>query len=287
MNSIEGLKILKKEYTEFNRSPLINLGCTFGLFNEDDFYRWIVTFLGPKDSLYKGGMFYLELKFPKDYPNNPPQINFLSPIFHPNVCPYKNSLGLVCHNFIKNWNPSYTVGFILTKLYALFYQVNPESAFDREIVNEYLFNRPLYESKVKFFTKKYASPMSNYHRNLDKDWNFSYFSYNEKDLTPFVKPKENNSEIYNEYDDNEKNIDVLFHINGSNIKIIIQCQLKEKIRDVVDRFLIKCSYKSKNELQLLYMYNSRKLNLDKQVGYEFINKSQVDVINITDLEFVR
>ena len=284
MNSIEGLKLLKKEYREFNRSPIINLGCTFGLFNEDDFYRWRVTFLGPKDSLYKGGMFYLELKFPKDYPNNPPQINFLSPIFHPNVCPYKNSLGLVCHNFIKNWNPSYTVGFILTKLYALFYQVNPESAFDKEIANEYLFNRPLYESKVIFFTKKYANPASGYYRDLDKDWNFSY---NEKDLTPFVKPKENNSEIYNEYDGNEKNIDVLFHINGSNIKIIIQCQLKEKIRDVVDRFLIKCSYKSKNELQLLYMYNSRKLNLDKQVGYEFINKSQVDVINITDLEFVR
>ena len=283
MNSI-GLTRIKNEFRELINRPIANLGCTFGLFNEDDFYRWRVTFLGPKDSLYKGGMFYLELKFPKDYPNNPPQINFLSPIFHPNVCPYKNSLGLVCHNFIKNWNPSYTVGFILTKLYALFYQVNPESAFDKEIANEYLFNRPLYESKVIFFTKKYANPISSYYRNLDKDWNFSY---NEKDLTPFVKPKENNSEIYNEYDGNEKNIDVLFHINGSNIKIIIQCQLKEKIRDVVDRFLIKCSYKSKNELQLLYMYNSRKLNLDKQVGYEFINKSRVEVINITDLEFVR
>ena len=283
MNSIEGLTRIKNVFRELINRPIANLGCTFGLFNEDDFYRWIVTFFGPKDSLYKGGMFYLELKFPKDYPNNPPQINFLTPIFHPNVCPYKNSLGLVCHNFIKNWNPSYTVGFILTKLYALFYQVNPESAFDREIVNEYLFNRPLYESKVIFFTKKYANPVSGYYRDLDKDWNFSY---NEKDLTPFVKPKENNSEIYNEYDGNEKNIDVLFHINGSN-KIIIQCQLKEKIRDVVDRFLIKCSYKSKNELQLLYMYNSRKLNLDKQVGYEFINKSHVEVINITDLEFVR
>ena len=285
MNSIEGLTRIKNEFRELINRPITNLGCTFGLFNEDDFYRWRVTFLGPKDSLYKGGMFWLELIFPKDYPNNPPQIHFLTPIFHPNVCPYKNSLGLVCHNFIKNWNPSYTVGFIFTKLYALFYQVNPESAFDKEIANEYLFNRPLYESKVIFFTKKYANPKSNYYVNLDKDWNFSY---NEKDLTPFVKPKENNSEIYNEYDGNEKNIDVLFHINGRN-KIIIQCQLKEKIRDVVDRFLIKCSYKSKNELQLLYMYNSRKLNLDKQVGYEFSNKSksQVDVINITDLEFVR
>ena len=283
MNSIEGLTRIKNEFRELINRPIANLGCTFGLFNEDDFYRWRVTFLGPKDSLYKGGMFYLELKFPKDYPNNPPQINFLSPIFHPNVCPYKNSLGLVCHNFIKNWNPSYTVGFIFTKLYALFYQVNPESAFDKEIANEYLFNRPLYESKVIFFTKKYANPASGYYRDLDKDWDFSY---NEKDLTPFVKPKENNSEIYNEYDGNEKNIDVLFHINGRN-KIIIQCQLKEKIRDVVDRFLIKCSYKSKNELELLYIYNCRKLNLDKQVGYEFINKSHVEVINITDLEFVR
>ena len=60
MNSIEGLKRLK-EFRELINRPIANLGCTFGLFNEDDFYRWRVTFLGPKDSLYKGGMFYLEL----------------------------------------------------------------------------------------------------------------------------------------------------------------------------------------------------------------------------------
>ena len=184
-------------------------------------------------------------------------------------------------SFIYSW---ITVGFILTKLYALFYQVNPESAFDREIANEYLFNKPLYESKIKFFTKKYANPMSSYYyRNpkyLINDWDFSY------DLIPYIRHKENNSEIYNKYDGNEQYIALNFFINGSrHIEQEIQCQLKEKIRDVVNRFLSKCSYKFKNEP--LFIYNNRKLNLDKQVGYLFNNLSWVEVIDISDLKFIQ
>ena len=114
--------------------------------------------MGAYDTPYKGGLYYLELIFPKDYPNNAPQIYFITPIYHLNVCPYINSLGLVIPNFIKNWNPSITAVNILTKLYSLFYRVNPDSAFDKERANEYLNNRPLYESKIQFFNKQNANP---------------------------------------------------------------------------------------------------------------------------------
>ena len=44
---------------------------------------------GPKDTPYANGIFFLHLKFPKEYPERNPEIVFLTPIYHPNVNPYK------------------------------------------------------------------------------------------------------------------------------------------------------------------------------------------------------
>ena len=40
--------------------------------------------MGPPDTLYEGGMFKAELKFPKEYPSLPPKLTFTSEIWHPN-----------------------------------------------------------------------------------------------------------------------------------------------------------------------------------------------------------
>lgn len=34
--------------------------------------------------LYEGGFFKAKLDFPKDFPNNPPTMTFVSEMFHPN-----------------------------------------------------------------------------------------------------------------------------------------------------------------------------------------------------------
>lgn len=33
----------------------------------------------------KGGYFKTQLKFPRDYPNNPPEMRFISKMWHPNI----------------------------------------------------------------------------------------------------------------------------------------------------------------------------------------------------------
>ena len=41
-------------------------------------FEWAVTVLGPPDTLYEGGFFNAVLKFPKDYPQSPPDMRFTS-----------------------------------------------------------------------------------------------------------------------------------------------------------------------------------------------------------------
>jgi hypothetical protein len=41
-------------------------------------FEWAVTVLGPPDTLYEGGFFNAVLKFPRDYPQHPPDMRFTS-----------------------------------------------------------------------------------------------------------------------------------------------------------------------------------------------------------------
>ena len=106
-----GLDRISKEYIEINRNPIANCGVTVGLYDESNPMRWKVTLLGPKDSSYKGGLFYLSIDFPKDYPQKPPEVCYITPIYHVNVNPHApkfqggESLGHVCISTLNWWKP--------------------------------------------------------------------------------------------------------------------------------------------------------------------------------------
>ena len=62
--------------------------------------------------------------FSKVYPYKAPVIQFLTPIYHPNVNPNNDgcdSLGVVCVNVLNFWKPSIRVREMLTKFYSIFY----------------------------------------------------------------------------------------------------------------------------------------------------------------------
>lgn len=46
--------------------------------SRSNLFEWAVTVLGPPDTLYEGGFFNAVLKFPKDYPQSPPEMRFTS-----------------------------------------------------------------------------------------------------------------------------------------------------------------------------------------------------------------
>ena len=169
------------EFKELEKNPNTNLGITVGLFNANDYTKWRVSILGPKDTSYKNGFFFLSVEFPKEYPDKPPEVCYLTPIYHVNVnpriptSPEQEPLGHISIPTLNLWKPEYKMIEVLTNIFFLFYLGNPYSAYSTEQAYE-LSNYPhIYEEKIKYFTKKYANPTtgSNYLAR-DHDWDFNY-----------------------------------------------------------------------------------------------------------------
>ena len=178
---IFAMKKIKEEYIEINNHPNSNIGATVGLVDEDNLFQWRVTLIGPKDTSYTGGIFSLIINFPENYPEKGPEVFFITPIYHVNVNPNKSydsnaePLGHVCISTLNWWKPEYSMMEVLINIFGLFYMANPDSPYGLDRASEFRNNRELHEKKIRFFTKKYANPMSNNSTKFyNESWDFTY-----------------------------------------------------------------------------------------------------------------
>jgi ubiquitin-conjugating enzyme E2 D/E len=142
---------IKKELELFTKDPPTN--CSAGPL-DDDIYRWQATIMGPSDSPYQGGVFYLDINFPQDYPYKPPKIRFNTKIYHPNI----NSSGGICLDILKDqWSPALTISKVLLSICSLLTDPNPDDPLVPSIAELYIHNREEYVMQARAYTLQFAS----------------------------------------------------------------------------------------------------------------------------------
>ena len=247
---------IKNEIQFIQNFPFTNIGIHIELPKEDnDIFEWRGFLIGPNDTPYKGGIFNFKILFPFDFPESSPQVIFLNPIYHLNVN-HKNQknepLGRVCTSIFNFWNGKMTIREVLTKLYLMFYLNNPDSPFGIDRANEFMNNRALFEKKIKYFTEKYANPISASQKY--DNWDFTY----------------------NEHLDDNNNINIIFELDGIN-RHNFQAHKKENAKNVVQRYCNSLGLKINS---VKCFHNSKPINLDKTIEENGIgNNSLITIIN--------
>lgn len=128
---------------------------------EDDsnIFTWnIGVMVLNEDSIYHGGFFKAQMRFPEDFPFSPPQFRFTPAIYHPNV--YRD--GRLCISILhqsgdpmtdepdaETWSPVQTVESVLISIVSLLEDPNINSPANVDAAVDYRKNPEQYKQRVK------------------------------------------------------------------------------------------------------------------------------------------
>ena len=141
---------LKKELKDIQTDPPANWSAEP---IEDDIFHWKVSIIAPPNTPYDGGVYFLDVRFPQDYPFKPPKLRFETPIYHCNI----NDKGNISINILKaNRSPALTISNVLVALFDMMEHPNPDDALVPEIGKLYKNNRKLHDKNANQHAVKFA-----------------------------------------------------------------------------------------------------------------------------------
>ncbi|MEQ2275218.1 hypothetical protein XENORESO_000318 [Xenotaenia resolanae] len=157
------LKRIHKELNDLARDPPAQ--CSAGPVG-DDMFHWQATIMGPSDSPYQGGVFFLTIHFPTDYPFKPPKVAFTTRIYHPNI----NSNGSICLDILRSqWSPALTISKVLLSICSLLCDPNPDDPLVPEIARIYKTDSQKYVKMAKEWTQNAHDTTTEAHKPVRTD----------------------------------------------------------------------------------------------------------------------
>ncbi|CAC5412715.1 UBE2D [Mytilus coruscus] len=136
------------EHLEISKDP--PPGCSAGPL-DDNIFIWEAMVAGPYDdrkSPYAGGVFFLQMTIPNDYPYRPPTVKFLTEIYHPYV---EHSSGKLSLNILSSrWSPDLTISKLLICIKTLLDSPDPNGG-KLSLSDSFTYNRTAAD-----WTRKYA-----------------------------------------------------------------------------------------------------------------------------------
>ena len=120
----------------------------------DDLFHWQATIMGPDESPYSGGVYFLNIHFPADYPFKPPKVSFTTRIYHCNI----NANGGICLDILKDqWSPALTISKVLLSVCSLLTDPNPDDPLVPEIAQILRTDKARHDATAREWTTKYAT----------------------------------------------------------------------------------------------------------------------------------
>ena len=128
---------LSKEMIAINRLKTRSPNLLFDAYptSNNNILLWTATIQGPEDSPYEGGVWEISISFPDKYPIEPPILNFVTPIAHPNI----GEDGEICLDILdEEWSSSMKIEKVLLSLISLLTDPNPDSPMREDLAHLYI-----------------------------------------------------------------------------------------------------------------------------------------------------
>ncbi|CAF1301241.1 unnamed protein product [Rotaria sp. Silwood1] len=114
---------------------------------------WKVILKGPEETPYQGKFWMLFVEFDSHYPNCPPNVRFVTPIYHVNI----SGDGKICHQILgRCWSMQTKMSVIFENILDLLKKPNFDDAISCEKAHLYKESPNDYKREAKDHSNKYA-----------------------------------------------------------------------------------------------------------------------------------